>query len=781
MSGFSSLSSASAAPSPAVSRYRPRSESKQALRPRPLHTGTSTSHQIRQSASNSSGCRARYLDWEEHQEASPSSSKAQCSSPRNGTPVLAQTYQDDHDSSPSIRASGHHNISPRATKFRGISSAVPAHNEASRTFRASGEGPQTPRFQAHQTYHAGTGCSSSTRRLAVLAQVFPASPITTFSFPSSPSSLSSPPPIPSTPQRSPSLGRVVRNRSYAYLSHSASLSSLASSAYPAVALDSAFPEQYTPSPSPRLQRTHSHRHTASLPGFTVRRGFVLQRARPTLAMSMQIHAPSPVMSARPLSPPIHSSTTRARSQSRPDSSSRPSSPLVQITQLPIPQRPPMPRPPSRSERLLRDTLRRAEEHERMMNVPPLPSPKMPGLLLSPSSPFLSTIMLAPGSPSGSRRHSRKNTASSIATNVSCDACDFLCEPNGAGPVVEGDDGEKNGADLLRRRSTASTSSSSSGHGYGQSHHPATPLQRGLVRNKSINQGTRSGDVSTRTHSDSNTKAQIAYGTPQSPSPARTQLQRSNNSAPNVGRGSSHTHSNSRTSVDGERPQCSCHQPGAVMTPHEAVLRSRLEGVLRGAKEQERRTKSSERREREQGSSSGSGNSMASSRNLSAEGDLFFGASGESSITSLASNDSKSAATATTKSRASLSSIRPAPSTLSFSTRSPRISNASLHSPSTPSKQLGSPNSPQNSISPLTPPPTPPFNARVAAEQCRAVDGYVSFANIEGLGVPEGEDEDDEGEDGKARGRWWQWLTITTGKTAGRERGRSESASSLASR
>jgi len=40
--------------------------------------------------------------------------------------------------------------------------------------------------------------------------------------------------------------------------------------------------------------------------------------------------------------------------------------------------------------------------------------------------------------------------------------------------------------------------------------------------------------------------------------------------------------------------------------------------------------------------------------------------------------------------------------------------------------------------PTTPPLTPPhrpFNARRASAQCRAIQGYVSFANVEGLGVP----------------------------------------------
>ena len=51
-----------------------------------------------------------------------------------------------------------------------------------------------------------------------------------------------------------------------------------------------------------------------------------------------------------------------------------------------------------------------------------------------------------------------------------------------------------------------------------------------------------------------------------------------------------------------------------------------------------------------------------------------------------------------------------------------------HSPSEPSE-------------PMTPPPTPPFNARTASEVCKRMDGYVSFASVEGLGEPPGLDMD----------------------------------------
>lgn len=78
---------------------------------------------------------------------------------------------------------------------------------------------------------------------------------------------------------------------------------------------------------------------------------------------------------------------------------------------------------------------------------------------------------------------------------------------------------------------------------------------------------------------------------------------------------------------------------------------------------------------------------------------------------------------------------------------------------------------------MTPPPSPPlrsaglyaspsypshttspsFNARTASARCRQIDGYVSFANVEGLGAPPEIDDTDE-ESGQ-RGKWLKWLGI----------------------
>ncbi|QRW08356.1 hypothetical protein RhiLY_07355 [Ceratobasidium sp. AG-Ba] len=54
---------------------------------------------------------------------------------------------------------------------------------------------------------------------------------------------------------------------------------------------------------------------------------------------------------------------------------------------------------------------------------------------------------------------------------------------------------------------------------------------------------------------------------------------------------------------------------------------------------------------------------------------------------------------------------------------------------------------------MTPPPSPPFDANQISLQLREKEGYVSFADVQGLGVPNGVDEEDQ-ELERGRGRWW---------------------------
>ncbi|EKM49079.1 uncharacterized protein PHACADRAFT_265847 [Phanerochaete carnosa HHB-10118-sp] len=127
--------------------------------------------------------------------------------------------------------------------------------------------------------------------------------------------------------------------------------------------------------------------------------------------------------------------------------------------------------------------------------------------------------------------------------------------------------------------------------------------------------------------------------------------------------------------------------------------------------------------------------MASSRNISEEGDWFF---------TVAESTSPGSLTYSTRSR---SSTTPAPAPGNHHHRSPSLASQGLRSPI-------------SANAPLTPPPTPPFNARIAAAQCKAMDGYISFADIEGLGMPDGEGEDLVDEEAKHKGAGWlKWLPL----------------------
>ncbi|KAI8992912.1 hypothetical protein BD414DRAFT_513990 [Trametes punicea] len=682
MTSFSSLSSICASPSP--SGHQHRSDSGHDSRPCTPRIRTSTSHPFRsQRPLSSPGCGSsnRFLDWD-LQECLPSSSKLPDFSPK--TPSADETGHAPRVFPPQTPLS--------VSKVRSRSSVGSSCNEVSPVFRVSGLGRRIAGFQAHQSGHAPT---ERTTRVSSLVLV-QGPPGALNQAPSLSSSLTSVPSLaaPPTPQ-SP-----VRLRGYrhnAFITPSASLFSLRSDT-PSCEPTPVQCEPSTPSPPPVSQHT-----------FTIRRGLVPPRARPTLAMTLQIHAPTPVMSTRPISTPVPS-TTRTRSSSRPSPTSRPSSPLA--SSAPLPPRPPMTRPPSRSERLLRDTLRRAEEQERMHNPPPTPSFT---LSPSPSSMNMFATCRLPAAAHGGRRH-RRNTSLSMQSDSSCDY--FEGEPLDE----ESQEDDEDSSWLWR---------------------PNTPV---YYIDYSLEAAHRQKAES------------VPYGTPTSPSPARAQLQRATKSSPTVPRRHTHSqsvshvaaHPPSRAFMDGERSTCPCHQPGAPLTPHEAVLRSRLEDVLKNAKTGGSRRRSTECQDGEHGLSSGSGNSMASSRNLSGEGDFFFGANRDVRSFPVVSSSFSDADRCGSASQSSLTSLQPS-----------------------------SPASPTDGMSPLTPSPSPPFNVRQAAAQIKGMDGYISFANIEGLGVPEGSDEESE-EEAKSRSRWFQWLHLTSGKGApasDRPRGRSESVSS----
>lgn len=173
--------------------------------------------------------------------------------------------------------------------------------------------------------------------------------------------------------------------------------------------------------------------------------------------------------------------------------------------------------------------------------------------------------------------------------------------------------------------------------------------------------------------------------------------------------------------------------------------------------------------------------MASSRNMSGEGDFFFGAGGDVRTRRFGSPSGRADPWLLQSSLTSLSSVDAKHRYMHHGPSSPHTHHRTLPpaSPRTGHKPMSSrKGSTASSAGPLTPPPSPPFNAREAAAQCRAMDGYVSFANIEGLGIPEGSDEDTD-EDSKSRSRWFQWLQLTG--RAGNDHVRNRSENSSASR
>lgn len=55
------------------------------------------------------------------------------------------------------------------------------------------------------------------------------------------------------------------------------------------------------------------------------------------------------------------------------------------------------------------------------------------------------------------------------------------------------------------------------------------------------------------------------------------------------------------------------------------------------------------------------------------------------------------------------------------------------------------------------PPSSSFDARQAAQQCKKINGYVSFGAIEGLGMPPMEDDNKEDDSQTTTKSWWTTL------------------------
>lgn len=101
------------------------------------------------------------------------------------------------------------------------------------------------------------------------------------------------------------------------------------------------------------------------------------------------------------------------------------------------------------------------------------------------------------------------------------------------------------------------------------------------------------------------------------------------------------------------------------------------------------------------------------------------------------------------SRARTMTASTAPPNMYTHRRSVSYSPQVLRTPKSSTKPMST-----HGVEPLTPPPSPPFNPIAAAAQCKAMDGYVSFANV-GLDIPDGEDDEQSEEDTSAH-RWLKW-------------------------
>lgn len=200
----------------------------------------------------------------------------------------------------------------------------------------------------------------------------------------------------------------------------------------------------------------------------------------------------------------------------------------------------IPRPPSRSERLLRDTLMR-DELER--HVPSLPAP--------PIQYHPPARQVQAQAPRPTHRSSRSYSISSSHTHRS--------QSRGS---PQSDEDEPS---FLFRP---------------QAHATRAPL----VRNKSTGHVRQSNPTASYRQARESDRSQRPSQRHASPSPSRRPLQRAHNSMPT----SIPLSPASPTSSSSRSRSQSASGGGCALTPHEAVLRSRLEKVLSmGREEQER--------------------------------------------------------------------------------------------------------------------------------------------------------------------------------------------------
>lgn len=172
----------------------------------------------------------------------------------------------------------------------------------------------------------------------------------------------------------------------------------------------------------------------------------------------------------------------------------------------------------------------------------------------------------------------------------------------------------------------------------------------------------------------------------------------------------------------------------VLTPHDAVLKRRLEGVLSQARDQDR---------------------GKPSRSISRPRAHTRGSSGDWNVCSLSLWLVCVYSYLVLQSQPSspLPAYSPGlqPQTIGPLTPPPTPPQV----PSVLSRTISNP--PTTGRRPPRTPSSPSFDARTASAMCRRIDGYVSFANVEGLGSPP--EEDMESVEAGRHNAWLKWLGL----------------------
>ena len=412
-------------------------------------------------------------------------------------------------------------------------------------------------------------------------------------------------------------------------------------------------------------------------------------------------------------------TARGSALNMPEHSSRPGSPVRRSRALSPRRSDAANRPPSRCESLLRDTLRRADEQEREL--------------------ARRTLSRSPGRWSRGRSRPRGNSfLEALRRDDSADSdCDFdenVFRVSGFEGVMHSR--SRTQAMGMPGRGTPSVRSADAiSLNYGSPSSPS-PMPPSMVRTRTAPAVPR---VKGKYRDEDQRSAQTL-----SPQSGRRSL-------PNT---VSHSHASVATSSE-----ASPKQRTNALSPHESVLRAKLEYVLQ-------KSVSSSPDDAAAGAASPP---QLTARDVRNHHRTY--SHGVSVVTSTKQRDRGSSDASSPQVGVSkvlfimlicLFGLRQSLAPSSLSNSATDLARAHL----TPSHGRDSAyrTSSSSPPEPLTPPPTPPFNARIASEVCKRIDGYVSFASVEGLGEPPGLDIDsDEGEEGlKKWGKWIRSLPFING-------------------